>query len=152
MVFEITETALFKPGEDVAEFLQALRLTGARVALDDFGTGYSSLGHLHRYPVDLIKLDRSFLQDLSHNTPESQRKRGLVRATATMAEELGVAVIAEGIEDTETLHILREYGVKYGQGYLFSPPLPLRESIEWLNAFGKHEPKTFTEKSKEIAA
>ena len=137
LVFEITETALFNSGENVAEILTSLRQTGARVALDDFGTGYSSLGHLHGYPVDLIKLDRSFLKDLGSPTEDARRRRGLVRATATMAQELNANMIAEGIEDMATLTILRDFGIKYGQGYLFSKPMPQAQCAQWMAAFGK---------------
>jgi diguanylate cyclase (GGDEF)-like protein/PAS domain S-box-containing protein len=154
MVFEITETALFNSGENIAEILTSLRQTGARVALDDFGTGYSSLGHLHGYPVDLIKLDRSFLKDLNNPTEDGRRKRGLVRATATMAQELGVNMIAEGIEDMATLTVLREFGIKYGQGYLFSRPMPERQCAQWLAAFSHKEPvqaKLVTVQGKNVA-
>lgn len=140
LVFEITETALFNSGENIAEILTSLRQTGARVALDDFGTGYSSLGHLHGYPVDLIKLDRSFLRDLNNPTEDGRRKRGLVRATATMAQELGVSMIAEGIEDMATLTVLRNFGIKYGQGHLFSRPMPELQCIQWLAAFSSKVP------------
>jgi diguanylate cyclase (GGDEF)-like protein/PAS domain S-box-containing protein len=140
MVFEITETALFNSGENIAEILTTLRQTGARVALDDFGTGYSSLGHLGGYPVDLIKLDRSFLKDLNNSTEDGRRKRGLVRATATMAHELGVSMVAEGIEDMATMTVLRDFGIKYGQGYLFSRPMPEAQCAQWLGAFTKKVP------------
>ena len=154
MVFEITETALFNSGENIAEILTSLRQTGARVALDDFGTGYSSLGHLHGYPVDLIKLDRSFLKDLNNPTEDGRRKRGLVRATATMAQELGVNMIAEGIEDMATLTVLRDFGIKYGQGYLFSRPMPENQCAQWLAAFSHKEPvqaKLVTVQGKNVA-
>jgi diguanylate cyclase (GGDEF)-like protein/PAS domain S-box-containing protein len=140
MVFEITETALFKSGEDVVQMLTSLRQAGARVALDDFGTGYSSLGHLHGFPVDLIKLDRSFLTDINNPAEDGRRKRGLVRATATMAQELGIVMIAEGIEDVATLAILRDFGIKYGQGYLFSRPMPEQQCKQWMAAFSHKLP------------
>ncbi len=136
LVFEITETALLENEERFSEFFADIRETGARIALDDFGTGYSSLGHISRYPVDFIKLDRSFSRLLSRgNEAEAQRARALIKATATLSAELGIAIIAEGIEDIATLDLLRSYGIGFGQGYLFSSPLPANAFREWAQAF-----------------
>jgi diguanylate cyclase (GGDEF)-like protein/PAS domain S-box-containing protein len=136
LVFEITETALLENEERFSQFFAAVRETGARIALDDFGTGYSSLGHISRYPVDFIKLDRSFLRQLSRgNEAEALRARALIKATATLSAELGIAIIAEGIEDMATLDQLRSYGIDFGQGYLFSSPLPASAFRDWAQAF-----------------
>ena len=136
LVFEITETALLENEERFSQFFAAVRETGARIALDDFGTGYSSLGHISRYPVDFIKLDRSFSRQLSRgNEAEAQRARALIKATATLSAELGIAVIAEGIEDMATLEQLRSFGIGFGQGYLFSSPLPASAFRDWAKAF-----------------
>lgn len=136
LVFEITETALLENEERFSEFFADIRETGARIALDDFGTGYSSLGHISRYPVDFIKLDRSFSRLLSRgNEAEAQRARALIKATATLSAELGIAIIAEGIEDIATLDQLRSYGIGFGQGYLFSSPLPANAFRDWAHAF-----------------
>jgi diguanylate cyclase (GGDEF)-like protein/PAS domain S-box-containing protein len=136
LVFEITETALLENEERFSQFFADIRETGARIALDDFGTGYSSLGHISRYPVDFIKLDRSFSRLLSRgNEAEAQRARALVKATATLSAELGIAIIAEGIEDIGTLDLLRSYGIGFGQGYLFSSPLPANAFRDWAQAF-----------------
>ena len=136
LVFEITETALLENEERFSEFFADIRETGARIALDDFGTGYSSLGHISRYPVDFIKLDRSFSRLLSRgNEAEAQRARALIKATATLSAELGIAIIAEGIEDIATLDLLRSYGIGFGQGYLFSSPLPANAFRDWAQAF-----------------
>ena len=137
LVFEITETALFRQDEDVGAMLASLRATGARIALDDFGTGYSSLGHIHRFPVDLIKIDGSFVRGLSGNNDDARRRRAVIKATAALAQELGLAIIAESIEDHESLAILKSFGVGYGQGYLFSPPVPVSAAIAWLEAFDR---------------
>jgi EAL domain-containing protein (putative c-di-GMP-specific phosphodiesterase class I) len=139
MVFEITETALFHQGEDVSSLLNDIRSAGARLALDDFGTGYSSLGHLHRFPVDLIKLDRGFVSGLADSSEDAGRRRALIRATSAMAEELGMRVVAEGIEDQATLAMLRDFGIAYGQGFLFSPALPEEAACEWLDRFSRGE-------------
>ena len=136
LVFEITETALLENEERFSQFFADIRETGARIALDDFGTGYSSLGHISRYPVDFIKLDRSFSRLLSRgNEAEAQRARALIKATATLSTELGIAIIAEGIEDIATLDLLRAYGIGFGQGYLFSSPLPANAFRDWALAF-----------------
>ncbi len=136
LVFEVTETALLENEERFSRFFADIRETGARIALDDFGTGYSSLGHISRYPVDFIKLDRSFSRLLSHgNEAEAQRSRALIKATATLSAELGIAIIAEGIEDIATLDLLRSYGIGFGQGYLFSSPLPANAFRDWAQAF-----------------
>jgi diguanylate cyclase (GGDEF)-like protein/PAS domain S-box-containing protein len=136
LVFEVTETALLENEERFSQFFADIRETGARIALDDFGTGYSSLGHISRYPVDFIKLDRSFSRLLSRgNEAEAQRARALIKATATLSAELGIAIIAEGIEDLATLDLLRSYGIGFGQGYLFSSPLPANAFRDWAQAF-----------------
>jgi cyclic di-GMP phosphodiesterase Gmr len=136
LVFEITETALLENEERFSQFFADIRETGARIALDDFGTGYSSLGHISRYPVDFIKLDRSFSRLLSRGSEaEAQRARALITATATLSAELGIAIIAEGIEDIATLDQLRSFGIGFGQGYLFSSPLPANAFRDWALAF-----------------
>ena len=136
LVFEITETALLENEERFSRFFAAVRETGARIALDDFGTGYSSLSHISRYPVDIIKLDRSFSRQLSRgNEAEALRARALIKATATLSAELGISIIAEGIEDMATLDQLRSFGIGYGQGYLFSSPLPASAFRDWAQAF-----------------
>ena len=137
LVFEITETALFRQDEDVGAMLANLRSTGARIALDDFGTGYSSLGHIHRFPVDLIKIDGTFVRGLADNDDDALRRRAVIKATAALAQELGMRIIAEGIEDHESLNILKSFGIGYGQGYLFSPPVPVSAAMDWLEAFDR---------------
>lgn len=139
LVLEITETALFKNKDDASIILEKLRKQGCRIALDDFGTGYSSLAHLHRYPVDVIKLDRSFVANLSGNSEEAKRSRALIKATAAMAGELGADIVAEGIEDQETLELLLGFGVTHGQGYHFSRPLPKSAWLAWVDAFPTEE-------------
>jgi diguanylate cyclase (GGDEF)-like protein/PAS domain S-box-containing protein len=136
LVFEVTETALLENEERFSQFFADIRETGARIALDDFGTGYSSLGHISRYPVDFIKLDRSFSRLLSRGSEvEAQRARALIKAMATLSAELGIAIIAEGIEDIATLDQLRSYGIGFGQGYLFSSALPANAFRDWAQAF-----------------
>jgi EAL domain-containing protein (putative c-di-GMP-specific phosphodiesterase class I) len=91
--------------------------------MDDFGTGYSSLGHLHQFPIDQIKIDRTFTSSMLSN----KNNMGLVRSIVLMGHELGLNVVAEGIETTEQMSRLGELGCEYGQGYYLSKPLRVSE-------------------------
>jgi diguanylate cyclase (GGDEF)-like protein/PAS domain S-box-containing protein len=119
LVLELTERALVE-SKAAAAALQELRACGVQLCVDDFGSGYSSLGLLHRLPVDGLKIDRSFVSDLE----TSAEARAVVRAVVGLARELGLRAVAEGIETPGQLAVLREAGCPYGQGYLFSPPVP----------------------------
>jgi diguanylate cyclase (GGDEF)-like protein len=126
IVVELTEGALVSAPEQAAGRLTHLRRLGVRVALDDFGTGYSSLSHLLRFPVDIVKIDRSFVAEL---TPE-QGPNSVAAATYQLAETLGLDVVAEGVEEPAQSAILSGLGVRHAQGYLFSRPLPVAEALE----------------------
>ncbi len=140
LVFEITESALLQNAERISQFFAGVRASGARIALDDFGTGYSSLNYISRFPVDFVKLDRSFVRHLGDaDNATAHRNLALIRATATLCRELEIAVVAEGVETIAELERLRSIGVDYGQGYLFSPALPEEEFTEWARNFG-HNP------------
>lgn len=117
---EVTEGVLIGDTERANGILEELKSTGVLLDLDDFGTGYSSLSYLQRFPFDGLKVDRSFVM----NMLESREKAALVRSIIALAHALHLNVIAEGIETTEQLDLLREMGCEYGQGYLFSKPLP----------------------------
>jgi diguanylate cyclase (GGDEF)-like protein len=117
---EITETALLQNNEQTLSILHQLRELGVRIALDDFGTGYSSLSYLQSFPFDKIKIDRSFIENISAG-PSS---RNIVRAVATMATGLGMTATAEGIETMEQLEAVRSEGCGEVQGYYFSRPMP----------------------------
>jgi diguanylate cyclase (GGDEF)-like protein len=119
LVVEVTETVLADPGGGVAPALKALRLAGVRVALDDFGTGYSSIGYLRQLPVDILKIDRSFVACAKAD----DQGNALLEAIVTMAEHLGLEVIPEGIEEPEQMSRLREMGCRIGQGFLLSRPV-----------------------------
>jgi diguanylate cyclase (GGDEF)-like protein len=124
VVLEITETALLQRGDHVADLLQSLKGIGIRIALDDFGTGYSSLSHVHEFPVDILKIDKSFVIGLGTRGPDATRRQlAMIRATISLAKELGITVVAEGIETQKSADILLECGVEIGQGYLFSRPV-----------------------------
>jgi diguanylate cyclase (GGDEF)-like protein len=117
VVLEITESMLLSDTSEFRNLLGQLRDHGLRLSIDDFGTGYSSLSYLARCPVDFIKVDRSFVADLHHQTH-------LVRAIIAMARALEVAVIAEGVETPEQYQLLRELDCDYAQGYLMARPGP----------------------------
>ncbi len=120
LCLEVTETAVLSDPVRAATRLAELRALGVRIAFDDFGTGYSSLRHLSQLPVDVIKLDRTFVSAL--NREEGRRDRAILIAVTTAARELGISVIAEGVEDTEQLAELHRAGCGYAQGFLFSEP------------------------------
>jgi EAL domain-containing protein (putative c-di-GMP-specific phosphodiesterase class I) len=119
IVVEITEGLLLNTSSNVAATLLALRDAGIRVSLDDFGTGYSSLSYLQRLPIDVLKIDRSFITPLG-----SDQSTAIVRAIIAMAHSLDLRVVAEGVETERQLSILRMLGCDIAQGYLYSKPLP----------------------------
>lgn len=123
---EVTETLLIDNPARAQTMLQDLRKAGFRIAMDDFGTGYSSFSYLHQYPIDILKIDRSFTSGILTDA----RIASIVRALVAMADSLGMAVIAEGVTDPREAEYLRGHGCQYGQGYLFSPPLPIDAFIK----------------------
>jgi EAL domain-containing protein (putative c-di-GMP-specific phosphodiesterase class I) len=105
---------------DIAtRMLIELRELGVQLAMDDFGTGYSSLSNLHRFPINTLKIDRSFITHMVDNGENAE----IVRTISGLAQNLGMNVVAEGVETREQLEILRRLGCQYGQGYFFSKPL-----------------------------
>ena len=121
LVVEITETANIDDVDIVIEHLQRLRKMGIRIALDDFGTGYSSLNYLKMFPINIIKLDRSFIRAINENSVDML----LIKNILMLAHDLEFYVVAEGIETEEQLEFLRNGSCNSGQGYLFSKPLPI---------------------------
>jgi EAL domain-containing protein (putative c-di-GMP-specific phosphodiesterase class I) len=121
LILEITETTALQNLDAAVEFAERLTRMGCRFALDDFGTGFGSLLHLRRLPVTYLKIDSSFVRDVVRDPDDQAMVRGIV----AIAKELGVLTVAEGIEDRETLDLVRSYGVDYAQGYLIGPPAPL---------------------------
>ncbi len=120
---EITETALIQQAEKAGQTLQEVREEGVKLSLDDFGTGYSSLSYLHKFPVDTIKIDRSFVQAMN-GSPEG---REIPRSIILLANSLDMDVVAEGVETNEQAEALREMGCRQGQGFLWSKPIPAAE-------------------------
>lgn len=116
---EITESLLLQPEGDAIDELRELHARGLRLALDDFGTGYSSLSYLQRLPIDALKIDRSFIRPLG-----TEAANAIVRAIIAMAHNLGLKVVAEGVETDSQLALLRMLGCDVYQGYLYSKPLP----------------------------
>lgn len=131
---EITESAVLADPEDTLPLLVQLREMGVGLSLDDFGTGYSSMTHLRRLPVDEVKVDRAFVQAMI-STPEDAV---IVRAAIGLGHDLGMAVVAEGVEDVETLAEIVASGCSLAQGYYFSPPLSATDLTDWAqHRFGK---------------
>jgi diguanylate cyclase (GGDEF)-like protein len=126
LYLEVTETAVLSDPLGAASRLAELRALGVRIAFDDFGTGYSSLRHLSQLPVDVIKLDRTFVNAL--NREEPRRDRAILIAVTSAARELGISVIAEGVEDAAQLAELRRAGCDYAQGYLFADARPAAQT------------------------
>jgi EAL domain-containing protein (putative c-di-GMP-specific phosphodiesterase class I) len=118
LTLEITEGLLLEDAAAVGPTLEALRRLGVRIALDDFGTGYSSLAYLRRFPIDRLKIDRSFIGGL-HRDPEAD---AITIAILGMAGALDLPVVAEGIETEEQAWALHDLGCEFGQGYLFARP------------------------------
>jgi EAL domain-containing protein (putative c-di-GMP-specific phosphodiesterase class I) len=117
---EITETALIGELGEVTKTLSELSKLGVRIALDDFGTGYSTLAHVQRLNVDILKIDRSFVEQIGG----SDRDREIIAAITAMAHALGMSVVGEGIETNRQLGELAALGCDEGQGYLLARPLP----------------------------
>ncbi|MGF0538721.1 EAL domain-containing protein [Agrobacterium sp. ES01] len=144
IVIEITEAMLLHDNPVVHTTLDEFKRLGCRIALDDFGTGYSSLSYLNRFPVDIIKIDQSFIRSLIEGDPAKRKKSHILAEGITdMARRMGCSVVAEGIETGEQWEIVRDFGAEYGQGYLFAKPQSLDDLLErhmWL-----------TEKSAETA-
>jgi EAL domain-containing protein (putative c-di-GMP-specific phosphodiesterase class I) len=120
---EVTETVFLGRGaENVHRALGLLSAAGVRIALDDFGTGYASLRHLKEFPVDIIKIDRTFVRDM-HRDPNDE---AIVRAVINLGQSLGIEVVAEGIETPWQAHRLLEFQCQTGQGFMFSRAVPAR--------------------------
>ncbi len=132
---EVTETVTVDNFERVQATLQKIRDYGIQVAVDDFGTGYSTLGYLQKLPVDIIKIDRQFIMDI----PTSSEDRTLVKAVVGMAHNLGLDVVAEGVETDEQALFLQQHQCDEMQGYLFAPPLPAGQFEQLISDQGRDE-------------
>jgi predicted signal transduction protein with EAL and GGDEF domain len=127
---EITESSLLRNTQSTHDVLSQLHTIGVRISLDDFGTGYSSLSYLHNFPLQKVKIDRSFLEGI-----DSDRPLTLLRGVARLSADLGMSVVVEGIETNEQLELISADGtVTEAQGYLFSRPVPAVRVRQLLNA------------------
>ena len=129
---EITESIFIANVEKTLSALHGLRDLGVRIALDDFGTGYSSLSYLRSFPFDKVKIDRSFVEDLS----KGGNAHAVIRAITTLADALGMDTLAEGVEEQDQLDVLRQEGCRFIQGFLFSRPVPAGEVVALLEERG----------------
>jgi diguanylate cyclase (GGDEF)-like protein len=125
---EVTEATLIQNPEAAAKILQQIKAAGVKIELDDFGTGYCSLSYLHNFAIDALKIDRSFIQDITH----SQKNSAIVKTLVTLAHTLGIYVVAEGLETEAQRDQLRQLNCEYAQGYLFAKPLPVEAATQWL--------------------
>jgi diguanylate cyclase (GGDEF)-like protein len=128
ITLEITETAVMRDAANSLEVLNRLKACGVQLAIDDFGTGYSSLSHLKRLPVDVLKIDKSFVMDMARDEDDAV----IVRSTIELAHNMGLRVVAEGVENKESLAMLTELKCDSVQGYLISLPLALEQATQWL--------------------
>jgi len=125
---EITESGIMQNPELAAENLIAMKSIGVGVAIDDFGTGYSSLAYLKRFPIDVVKIDRAFIRDITLNSDDAS----IVKAILALAEALNLKVIAEGLETQAQYDYLKELGCNEGQGYIYARPMPLDDLLEFI--------------------
>ena len=128
LVIEITESVLMTDATSTIEQLRGLKRLGVRIAIDDFGTGYSSLAYLRQFPIDILKVDQSFVAAMM----QSREAAAVVRTVIQLAQALGLETVAEGIEHVDQLHRLRAEGCDTGQGYLISKPLPARDVVRFV--------------------
>jgi EAL domain-containing protein (putative c-di-GMP-specific phosphodiesterase class I) len=126
--FEITETIAMHNPEESVGVMRQLKSIGIGLSLDDFGTGYSSLSYLKRFPIDVLKIDRSFVRDI----PEDANDLAIVSAIIAMAHALGLKVVAEGVETASQWDFLRDCGTQFAQGYHFGRPMPAEEIEDML--------------------
>ena len=133
---ELTESTVMSDPEEVIDLLRRLRELGVTVAIDDFGTGYSSLAYLRRLPLNVLKIDRSFVQEVEINEEDAQ----IVKTILALGHALKFKVVAEGIETQHHANMLRSLGCDMGQGYLYSKPLPAEQIGPWLERINTSEP------------
>jgi EAL domain-containing protein (putative c-di-GMP-specific phosphodiesterase class I) len=131
MILEVTESLLMENSTHIERTFKELKMLGVRLALDDFGTGYSSLAYLHRFPIDILKIDRSFVQRLvrEHDGSDGVDAAALAKAILSLAAALGLDTVAEGIELEVQRDTLLALGCKTGQGYFFGKPMPVEEIL-----------------------
>ena len=130
LILEITENGILEYNESSTSVISQLSEIGIRFALDDFGTGFSSLSRLRTMPIDLIKIDQSFVRDIAHSKDDFE----IVQSIAMLAKSLGKEVLVEGVEDKECLALVKKLNIDKCQGYYFAKPMPYEQFIEWVKA------------------
>ena len=128
---EITESALIMDVGQTTEVLFELKKLGFRLSIDDFGTGYSSFAYLRRFPIDELKIDKMFVQGMI----DSIQDRQIVKSMIDLAHNFGLPVVAEGVEDENTLLALKALGCEQIQGFYFAKPMPAEELLTWVAEF-----------------
>jgi EAL domain-containing protein (putative c-di-GMP-specific phosphodiesterase class I) len=141
---ELTETALMQASRDNSSLLQAMRDRGIRIAIDDFGTGYSCLDYLRRFPASRIKIAQTFVAEITHSAGSA----AITRATISLGRELGLSVIAEGVETADQVALLTKWGCHEAQGYLYAKPMPAEKIPELLRLGKIHDPDELPESSR----
>ena len=126
---ELTESCFIEDEKAAVELMRQFKQLGARILLDDFGTGYSSLSQLTRLPIDVIKLDRSFITGIDQNF----QAQSLVRSVLSLARAFGFSVVAEGVETEREAQFLKDIGVDYAQGYFYSRPMAADAFEAWVS-------------------
>jgi EAL domain-containing protein (putative c-di-GMP-specific phosphodiesterase class I) len=127
---ELTERALLENTDTVLTNMKALKQLGVKILLDDFGTGYSSLSYLHRFPIDVLKIDRSFIT----NVPEHENNKAIIKTIIDLASNLNMVTVGEGIENSEDALLLHKMDCLYGQGFYFAKPMPANEMEQYIIA------------------
>lgn len=122
ITIELTENIFINNSSDITKTLEKMKALGLKIAIDDFGTGYSSFAYLQKLPIDVIKIDKMFTQELSNET--SKQNKAIVLSIIELAKHAGYDLVAEGVETINQMHYLQEHSCKYGQGYYFSRPIP----------------------------
>ena len=142
ITLELTESAILDDPEHAIDNLRRLHALGCRIAIDDYGTGYSSLAYLRRLPVHELKIDKSFILGVAHDRSDAV----IVRSTIDLAHNMGLSVVAEGVEDEATVDRLRGLGCDMVQGYLLSRPIAAEDlalwmkTSQWMRAMREVEP------------
>ncbi|MBV9041540.1 MAG: EAL domain-containing protein, partial [Acidimicrobiia bacterium] len=129
---EITESLLVDETEEVERVLQELAATGVRLAIDDFGTGYSSLAYLKKFPVDVVKIDQSFVAGIEREGDS----RAIVEAIVGLAQSLGLHTVGEGVETPAQLRVLRDMGCEFAQGFYVAKPVPPEAFVDLIEGTG----------------
>ena len=131
IMFELTETAVMENLQTMKEIFEKLNDLGVCLAIDDFGTGYSSLSYLKELPLKMLKIDKTFVQELEYNS----NCRAIIEGTILLAKALSLDIIAEGTETNKQVDLLNEYGCQYAQGYYFAKPMIAKRFVEFVNDF-----------------